>query len=310
MFRSVLSCVVFIFSFSVVAQSQIIQFAPVPANVPYSKIAELEPAPSDKKIVYGEATDNYILYWKPHSQANSESNFQSNSNSALGAKNAQKVHAQNNQIVFIHGGCWLAQFSIDHSLALTSALAQQGFDVFSVEYRRTGNGGEWPVALNDIKSAVAAIQAMQTDTNEPRLLTLVGHSAGGHLASLAAADIAKSTQNIHFVGLAPIIDLPAYAIGENSCQTATPGFMQGTPSDKAPEYATANPLNYNLSGLASAVSFTGGQDNIVPSQFAMHPQTTLSLAPDAGHFDWIHPGSDAFKRLVEHLTLISQHNAK
>ena len=48
-------------------------------------------------------------------------------------------------LVLIHGGCWLNQFDIIHSHGLSSALADAGFAVWSLEYRRTGDeGGAWP----------------------------------------------------------------------------------------------------------------------------------------------------------------------
>ena len=270
-------------------------------NVPYAKVAELLTDESlsqalANKVLYGDSNDQYVLHWP----------------AILGAT-ANESNERTTQIspalVFVHGGCWLAQFDIKHSLALTAALAQQGFDVYSIEYRRTGNGGEWPVALQDIQTALASLSETlnQKAADKQRPITLIGHSAGGHLASLAALELAKSHNNIHYVGLAPITDLVNYAAGENSCQTATPGFMQGTPSTHAATYAQANPLNFSFAKLASAQVFSGGEDKIVPAEMARHPDATFTLANEAGHFDWIHPGSSAFKQLVDHLQSITKH---
>lgn len=301
MLKQAIGVIGFLLFANFTVQAETIEFEAVPANVPYSKVAKLSSSPWDKKITYGEANDQFILHWK--AKANAELKRKPNNDKPVNSPSSTII--QNKRVAFIHGGCWLEEFSIEHSFAFTTALAQQGFEVFSIEYRRTGNGGEWPVALHDIESAVAKIQALTKKQDIP--LTLVGHSAGGHLGSLAAFNIAQGTQKIHFVGLAPIIDLPAYAQGDNDCQTATPGFMQGmpaTPSKAANPYEQANPLNYDLSGLASATVFAGGQDDIVPVKLAMHEQVKFVVAEDAGHFDWIHPGSDAFKRLVEHLNKI------
>lgn len=267
--------------------AKIINFEQVAANVPYAKVAQLLSTNWDKKIVYGDHRDQYVLHWRAVSQ-----------------KQTTESTPSNHRIIFIHGGCWLEQFTIAHSYPLTTALAQQGFDVFSVEYRRSGNGGEWPVALHDIESAIGAIndeQASQQSPLEKISNILIGHSAGGHLASLAAHRLSKNAENIHFVGLAPIMDLPSYAEGENSCQTATPSFMNGTPIEKAQDYKHANPLSYKFENIASAAVFAGGQDKLVPVAMTKHPQIKQILANDAGHFDWIHPGTSAFQDLIEHL---------
>lgn len=273
------------------AQAQV--YPKVAPNVPYSAVAKLTPSLHASQISYGDLPDQKILFWP-----------------GLG-------EIQNNTLIFIHGGCWLAQFDIKHSFALTSALAQRGFDVYSIEYRRTGNGGEWPVALNDIQLAISVIQQkLAGDSavyNAP--ISIIGHSAGGHLATLAAVNIApESFTNVHLFGLAPIIDLVAYAEGENSCQTATPTFMGGTPAQQEQAYKVANPLEYKrligasstaTTSLKSALMMVGNHDAIVPQNMAQHPSAEFLVIDQAGHFDWIHPGSDAFKQLVDKLTVLS-----
>lgn len=281
-------------SLTLQAQSQV--FPEVGPNVPYSEVAKLSALPHTSEISYGDLADQNILFWP-----------------ARGPK-------KNNTVIFIHGGCWLAQFDIKHSLALTSGLASKGFDVFSIEYRRTGNGGEWPVALNDIQLALAAIQQTLTPNNNVynAPVSLVGHSAGGHLATLAALNIRpEDFSNVHLFGLAPIIDLVAYAQGENSCQTATPAFMGGTVNEQAQAYKAANPLEYkdlidkslsSKSPLKSAIMMVGQRDTIVPQSMAQHPSAEFAVIDKAGHFDWIHPGSDAFKQLVAKLTAVGTEN--
>lgn len=276
------------------AQSQV--FPEVAPNVPYSEVAKLTASLHTAEISYGDLAEQKILFWP-----------------ATGPK-------KNNTVIFIHGGCWLAQFDITHSLALTSGLASQGFDVFSIEYRRSGNGGEWPVALEDIQLALAAIHQELALTNKVYNLpvSLVGHSAGGHLATLAALNLPpEHFSKVHLFGLAPIIDLVAYAQGENSCQTATPAFMGGTAAEQVEAYKVANPLEYkklidksstSKSPLQSATMMIGKRDVIVPLSMAQHPDADFTVIDQAGHFDWIHPGSDAFKQLVAKLTAVgSEH---
>jgi len=128
-------------------------------------------------------------------------------------------------IVFIHGGCWLSEYDIKHTEAAVTALKDQGYAVWSIEYRRIGDsGGGWPGTFNDISNAVDHIKKLCTryplDVNR---VILMGHSAGGHLALWAAARSAFHSEhplyvsdalNIHTViSLSGITDLITYSKG-------------------------------------------------------------------------------------------------
>jgi acetyl esterase/lipase len=90
-------------------------------------------------------------------------------------------------IVVVHGGSWSGGDRGDASLA-SRWFADQGFTVFDVEYR-TAPQPSWQTAVGDVKCAVGWIKrhASTADWNiDPLALTLLGRSAGGHLALLAA----------------------------------------------------------------------------------------------------------------------------
>ena len=66
----------------------------------------------------------------------------------------------------------------------SKAFADAGFHVALAEYRRVGMpGGGVPGTLDDVREVVTAISPTPTC---PSPLVLVGHSAGGHLATWAA----------------------------------------------------------------------------------------------------------------------------
>ncbi len=270
------------------ANSKQVSFQAVEPNVPYSKVETLPHVAAGKTIKYGDSPEQKILHW-----------------SGRDADQASRKPI----IVFIHGGCWLAQFDIQHSLPLTSALALNNFNVYSIEYRRTGNGGEWPVAYYDILSALEVIaKQLNSNTAKQTKAIFIGHSAGGHLASLVAhrtttklinqEDLYPLFDHTYLIGLAPIIDMPAYAFGENSCQKATPTFMKNKPSEI---FFDANPLEVDLNNVDEAVMFSGEKDAIVPSKMTEHPNAKNIELNSVGHFDWIHPGSDAFNTLIRQL---------
>ncbi|HEY1489264.1 MAG TPA: alpha/beta hydrolase, partial [Micromonosporaceae bacterium] len=60
-------------------------------------------------------------------------------------------------VMFIHGGFWMAEFDRTHARPLAGALAELGFPVATLEYRRVGGGGGWPATFDDVAAGVAAV---------------------------------------------------------------------------------------------------------------------------------------------------------
>lgn len=214
------------------------------------------------------------------------------------------VSASHSAIIFIHGGCWLNAYDASHGAGFYSALANTGIDTYAVEYRRTGDeGGGWPGSFHDIQNAINTVTRSLSQTNKEKNVYIVGHSAGGHLALLAAAsqlNIPKSINIKAVIGLAAITNVTEYAKGTNSCQTATPDFMGGKPEVRFEAYKQATP---HLERIGyPVVLMQGDADAIVP---ALHSESehakTISIV-NGGHFDWLHPKSDSYKALVKVVT--------
>ena len=96
-------------------------------------------------------------------------------------------------IVWICGGGWLRMDKSAH-LAYLAQLAQKGFAVASVEYR-TSNEGSFPMQLVDVK---AAIRYLKAHAERYRInldaFGVMGESAGGYLACMAALDMDASLE--------------------------------------------------------------------------------------------------------------------
>ena len=198
------------------------------------------------------------------------------------------------EIVLIHGGCWSNAYSRDHLSPLASALADVGYSVWLPEYRRVGDvGGGWPGSFVDVKAALAYFAGK---TNGP--LIAVGHSAGGHLALLAAQE-----NNPHLDGvlaLAPITDLAIYGAQEGSCQAMVSEFLGGALEDQPDIYQAASVAPNKLS--VPATLLLGTEDLIVGTdQTADFPPEQVRLIEGAGHFDLIHPRTAAFAIVLEKL---------
>ncbi|MFC4700193.1 alpha/beta fold hydrolase [Glaciecola siphonariae] len=263
-------------------------------NVPYASVLEIAVTQPDQIIAYGTDPSQQIWYY----QANPSVSFKG-------------------LVMLIHGGCWLSQFDITHTQAMSHALANKGFAVWNIEYRRAGNGGEWPVAINDIRAAIGTLYSTSAPNLNLSKVTIVGHSAGGHLAMLAtkqthrtsatkdsantqgALNLFKDSQ-LRIIGLAPIVDIQAYSKGKNSCQKATPAFMGGTLEERREQYEQASVKHYAFDEEELTI-LIGDQDSIVAQEYAVHEDARTIVVEGAGHFDWIHPDSVAFKHLLDEL---------
>lgn len=94
-------------------------------------------------------------------------------------------------VLYIHGGGWSAGHRSDTPNDL---LVDHGFTTFSISYRFSQNA-LFPAALHDVNAAIRWIRANATDLRvDPDRIGIWGHSAGGHLASLAA--LSAETPNL------------------------------------------------------------------------------------------------------------------
>ena len=267
---------------SAVSNQGQINYPPVPGNLAYSDVIALPWRQHDIKIAYGEHPDQFGLLWLPN----------------------PKVAIKKPTVALLHGGCWMRAYDIHHTAALATALAQAGYPVWNIEYRRADeNQSAWPTSLQDVRRGLLALHQLSNYGVTLDEVAILGHSAGGHLALLLAAEasqlIPSECNDVFVVGLAAITDIAAYASGDNSCQRCTALFMGGTPNGIPDAYAAANPIGKEINIPVTLLQ--GDADQVVPAdQFnSLRGKTvTRQLISDAGHFDWIHPGTPAFQTLL------------
>lgn len=88
-------------------------------------------------------------------------------------------------VVWLHGGSWVAGDKNPVAPVLFD-LRDRGFAVAAVNYRLTGLS-TYPAPLEDVKGSIRWLRAHAGEYGlDPARVYLVGFSAGGHLASLAA----------------------------------------------------------------------------------------------------------------------------
>ena len=201
-------------------------------------------------------------------------------------------------VTLIHGGCWSNAYDRNHTLPMAQVLSKLGYDVWVPEYRRVGDeGGGWPGSLEDI---IAAVEFVTDKTGQPPVL--VGHSAGGHLA-LRAAQTGLAIDGV--VGLAPITDLVSYGAESGSCKSMVAPFMGDEAYSPDASYRDAS-VTLKAIDVPLAVVI-GKEDPIVgASQLAVFDAVQVTTVDGAGHFDVIHPETEAFSAVLAALEAMKE----
>ncbi len=174
--------------------------------------------------------------------------------------------------VVLHGGFWRAAYGVDLARPLAQDLAAAGWAAVAVEYRRVGEGGGWPATLDDVAAAVDALPDLPAaDRFDLSDLTVVGHSAGGHLAAWVAgrhllpAGAPGAAPRVRVTGLvlqAGVLDL-ADADRDGLGRDAVREFLGGRPREAPDRAATADPVRLVPTG-ARVLCVHGADDDVVP----------------------------------------------
>jgi acetyl esterase/lipase len=91
-------------------------------------------------------------------------------------------------VLLIHGGAWkFGSYNDPGVVYLARHLAANGYEVFCINYRLIGAGGEFPNDLIDCKNALAWLYVHAERLHiKPHDIFVAGTSAGAHLALMTA----------------------------------------------------------------------------------------------------------------------------
>jgi len=222
-------------------------------------------------------------------------------------------------IVTIHGGSWSTGVSKPVMRGLAGELVRRGNAVWNIEYRRLGGdeGGGWPNTFIDVAAAVDHLSELPAplDTAD---VTLLGHSAGGHLALWAASrgrlpdgapGAGPRIEAVAAVSAAGVNDL---AQSWREVPDGVVGKLMGGGPDEWPErYAVADPIA--LVPLAIPVLLVHGTEDATVSvrrsrnyaRAARAAGASVELVEIAGaagaHRSHIFPGSEGFAAILRWL---------
>jgi acetyl esterase/lipase len=154
-------------------------------------------------------------------------------------------------MLVIHGGSWRKGYGSVVMRGLAADLLRRGWAVWNIEYRRLGAGGGWPETFEDVAAAIDYLASVDAPLDLARA-SLLGHSAGGHLALWAASrerlpagapgatDVPAPVRLARVISQAGVCDLAGAYRDWNG--GAVRALMGGSPKDLPERYAVGNPL--------------------------------------------------------------------
>lgn len=212
-------------------------------------------------------------------------------------------------IVLIHGGGYREIYDLRPLGGVVAALAEAGFAVWNIEYRRYGNGGDYPRMFLDVAAAADYLpQIAETHQLDLSRVISMGHSAGGHLAlwlagrrniESASPLFISQPQLIHgVIALAPLAHVTQGGESELSCD-ALLAVMGGASSERPEAYRNGCPAQ--LLPLCSPQSIVVGEEDAamldnaeryIKAASQAGDETQLIRLPGAGHFEIVAVDAD------------------
>lgn len=202
-------------------------------------------------------------------------------------------------VIMIHGGFWRPEYDRTHTFPLCAAMADAGWTIAAIEYRRIP--GQPDATADDVRAAMANVPKLAT--HHDGRVVVIGHSAGGHLCLYAAAALA-SPSIVGVIALAPAADLQLVE-QLNLDDGAARDFLGVAAADR-PDLDPARQPSIG----APTVIIHGIDDAIVPiavsrGYVGKHPSAKLRLVERCGHFALIDPVSSAWSEVLSELKRLS-----
>jgi len=164
-------------------------------------------------------------------------------------------------LIFIHGGGWSKGKRSDY-LPYLLDYAQKGYVTITVSYRLSGTA-HFPAAVQDVQAAIQWVREHSAAHGiDPERIALIGGSAGGHLAMMAAySDDGPDEKVQAVVNIYGPSDLTTeYARNRNECL-----HFIGRSYPESPDlYRAASPRSHISGDDPPTLIFHGTIDSLVP----------------------------------------------
>lgn len=173
-------------------------------------------------------------------------------------------------VVVIYGGAWRGG-DPSQGDALSRALAAHGFTVAAIDYRHAPRF-PFPAPLDDVRRSLALLRDSSAAWGiDATRLALLGRSAGGHLAELAAFTPGGVPVRAVVSIYAPFDLVQGYVDRPSpdplDVRAVLRDFLGGTPDEQPVRYRDASPSSHVRSGLPPVLLLYGARDHAVKPSF-------------------------------------------
>jgi alpha-L-fucosidase 2 len=169
--------------------------------------------------------------------------------------------------ILVHGGGWVRGDKRIDVEPLFQPLTGAGIAWFSINYRLAGSALQFGAAIGDVEEAIRFVKAHAADYRvDPDRIALIGESAGGQLAAMAAlsGDPALAVKAV--VALYTPTDLVSLVRDSDLIPPAIRDSIQGTPFQSLilARLSQLSPIDNVRPGMPPFLFVHGTADRLVP----------------------------------------------
>src|SRR3954471_20284622 len=133
-------------------------------------------------------------------------------------------------VIVVHGGGWVRGDRATDVAPLLEPLSEAGFAWFSISYRLMNDVTQFGAGVEDVEAAIRFVKAHAAEYRiDPNRIALVGESAGGQLAAMAALSEEPATRVKAVVALYAPTDLAGIARTSQQVPQWIRDNLNGTP---------------------------------------------------------------------------------
>lgn len=183
--------------------------------------------------------------------------------------------------LIVHGGGWSGGDKAQDVAPITEPLTNAKFTWFSINYRLAPKS-RWPACFEDVQTGIRWVKAHAAEfKGDPNRIALIGYSAGGQLATLAAVRADADTRVQAVIGFAAPTDLPADTERRGGLSPSLQALLdrpQQVDAEAQKVLEELSPINHIKPGLPPFLLIHGTADKSVPYQQSVNFQKRLREA--------------------------------
>jgi acetyl esterase len=170
-------------------------------------------------------------------------------------------------VIIVHGGGWVRGDKRIDVAPLFKPLSDAGIAWFSINYRLANDPLIFGIAVNDVEAAIRFVKENAGEYRiDPDRLALIGESAGGQLAAMAALNSAPGTSVKAVVALYAPTDLVALVKDSELIPSSIRDAVKGTPFEGLllARLGQLSPIEKVRAGMPPFLLIHGTADQLVP----------------------------------------------